>query len=188
MPDMLVKLYELPPVEPLIQSLRRQEIVVRRARPFEITPVRAFVEKHFALAWGDEISVGFANKPVSVLIAHREDRILGFGAYECTRRAFFGPTGVLESERGRGIGKVLLLACLHGLAEMGYAYGIIGGAGPTEFYARSVGAIDIPGSVPGVYADLLRKASSPSRPRVSGTAPSPRPRAAARPRGRGSKR
>ena len=157
MPDMLVKLYELPPVEPLIAAARRDGIVVRRARPFEITPVRAFVERHFALAWADEITVGFANKPTSVFIAHREDAILGFGAYECTRRAFFGPTGVLESERGRGIGKVLLLACLHGLAEMGYAYGIIGGAGPTEFYARSVGAVEIPNSVPGVYADLLRK-------------------------------
>ena len=188
MPDMLVKLYELPPVEPLIASARRQRIVVRRARPFEITPVRAFVEKHFAVTWADEITVGFANKPVSVFIAHREDEVLGFGAYECTRRGFFGPTGVLESERGRGIGKVLLLACLHGLAEMGYAYGIIGGAGPTGFYARTVGAVEIPGSVPGVYADLLRKKSPPAQPRVSGTAPSPGPRAAARPRGRGSKR
>ena len=188
MPDMLVKLYELPPVEPLIQSFRKQGVVVRRARPFEITPVRAFVEKHFALTWADEITVGFANKPPSVFIAHRDDVILGFGAYECTCRAFFGPTGVLESERGRGIGKVLLLACLHGLAEMGYAYGIIGGAGPTEFYARTVGAVEIPGSVPGIYADLLRKASSPPPPRVSGTAPSPRPRAGAKPRGRGSNR
>jgi hypothetical protein len=157
MPDMLVKLYDLPPVEPLIEICRQQAIIVRRARPYEITPVRAFVEKHFAVTWADEITVGFANKPTSVFIAHREDAILGFGAYECTRRAFFGPTGVLESERGRGIGKVLLLACLHGLAEMGYAYGIIGGAGPTEFYARAVGAVEIPGSAPGVYADPLRK-------------------------------
>ena len=189
MPDMLVKLYELPPVEASIQSFRNQGIVVRRARPYEITPVRAFVEKHFALTWADEVSVGFASKPVSVFIAHRQDEILGFGAYECTSRAFFGPTGVLERERGRGIGKVLLLACLHGLAEMGYAYAIIGGAGPTEFYARSVGAIEIPGSVPGIYADLLRKSrAQQQQQRFSGTAPSPRPRAAARPRGRGSKR
>src|SRR5687768_245412 len=153
---MLVKLYALPPVEPLVDLLRGRGIVVRRARPFEITPVRQFVEKHFAVAWADEITVGFANKPTTVYIAHREDQILGFGAYECTCRAFFGPTGVLESERGHGIGKVLLLACLHGLAEMGYAYGIIGGAGPTEFYTRAVGATPIPGSSPGVYADLLK--------------------------------
>lgn len=157
MADMLVKLYELPSVEAEIESFRRRGIVIRRARPFEITPVRAFVEKHFATTWADEITVGFANKPTSVFIAHRKDVILGFGAYECTRRAFFGPTGVLESERGRGIGKVLLLACLHGLAEMGYAYGIIGGAGPTEFYTRAAGATPIPDSSPGVYADLLKK-------------------------------
>ena len=157
MPDMLVKLYALPPVEPLVDLMRGRGIVVRRARPFEITPVRQFVERHFAVAWADEITVGFANKPTSVLIAHREDEILGFGAYECTRRAFFGPTGVLETERGQGIGKVLLLACLHGLAEMGYAYGIIGGAGPTEFYERTAGATVIPDSTPGVYGDLLKK-------------------------------
>jgi GNAT superfamily N-acetyltransferase len=158
MPDMLVTLYALPPVEPLVDLLRGRGIVVRRARPFETTPVRQFVERHFAVSWADEITVGFANKPTSVFIAHREDQILGFGAYECTRRAFFGPMGVLESERGHGLGKVLLLACLHGLAEMGYAYGIIGGAGPTEFYERAAGATPIPGSTPGVYGDLLKKA------------------------------
>jgi predicted N-acetyltransferase YhbS len=157
MPDMLVKLYTLPAAEPLIELLRGRGIVVRRARPYEITPVRQFVEKHFALTWADEISVGFANKPASVFIAHREDQILGFGAYECTCRAFFGPTGVLESERGQGIGKALLLACLHGLAEMGYAYGIIGGAGPTEFYTSTAGATPIPDSTPGVYGNLLKK-------------------------------
>jgi predicted N-acetyltransferase YhbS len=157
MPDMLVKLYTLPPVEAQIQSLRQRGIIVRRARPFEITPVRTFVEKHFAAVWADEITVGFANKPTSVFIAHREDEILGFGAYECTARGFFGPTGVLESQRGQGIGKVLLLACLHGLRKMGYAYGIIGGVGPAEFYARCVGAVEIPDSTPGIYADPLRK-------------------------------
>lgn len=157
MPDMLVQLYTLPPVEPLLQSFRQRGIVVRRARAHEITPVRSFVEKNFALVWADEISVGFANKPTSVYIAHREDQILGFGAYECTRRGFFGPTGVLESERGQGIGRVLLIACLHGLAEMGYAYGIIGGVGPAEFYAKAVGAIEIPNSTPGIYADPLKK-------------------------------
>jgi predicted N-acetyltransferase YhbS len=157
MPDMLVKLYTLPPMDPLIQSYRERGIIVRRARPFEFSPVREFVQQHFALVWADEISVGFANKPTSVFIAHRQDQILGFGAYECTCRGFFGPTGVLESERGQGIGKVLLIACLHGLAEMGYAYGIIGGVGPAEFYSRAVGAIEIPDSTPGIYADRLRK-------------------------------
>src|SRR5437899_3234521 len=157
MPDMLVNLLTLPPVEPLIEGLRAAGMVVRRAQPFELTPVRQFIEKNFAITWADEASVGFANKPVSVFIAHREEQILGFAAAECTRRAFFGPTGVLEGERGKGIGKALLIAGLHALREMGYVYGIIGGVGPSEYYAKAVGAIVIPNSAPGIYVNLLKK-------------------------------
>lgn len=158
MPDMLVQLLKLPPCEPLIEELRGEGIIIRRVHPFEITPVRSFVEKHFSVQWADEVSVGFANKPTTVFIAIRDGRVIGFGAYECTRRCFFGPTGVDPAERKRGIGKALLLACLWGLREMGYAYGIIGSAGPTEFYEKAVGAIAIPDSSPGIYADLLKKA------------------------------
>jgi hypothetical protein len=38
---------------------------------------------------------------------------------------------------------------------MGYAYAIIGGAGPVDFYQKTVGAIEIEGSVPGIYRDRL---------------------------------
>lgn len=157
MPDMLVHLLKLPPLEPQLSAMRDLGVIIRRARAYEISRVREFVEKQFALVWADEISVGYANKPVSVYIAIRDGEVVGFGAYECTRRGFFGPTGVAESERGKGIGKALLIACLHGLAEMGYAYGIIGGAGPTEFYTQVVGATVIPDSTPGVYGDPLNK-------------------------------
>jgi predicted N-acetyltransferase YhbS len=58
---------------------------------------------------------------------------------------------VLESERGKGIGKELLVRSMIGLRELGYAYAIIGGAGPTDFYEKTLGAIPIPGSTPGVY-------------------------------------
>ena len=54
--------------------------------------------------------------------------------------------------RGRGIGKALLLTALEGLREIGYAYGIIGGVGPAEFYAKACGAVMIEGSTPGIYA------------------------------------
>lgn len=155
MPDMLVNLLKLPPVESA--STETAGVVVRRARAWEMSAVRAFVEKNFVAGWADEISVGFARLPVSVFLATRERRIVGFGAYECTNRAFFGPTGVIESERGRGIGRALLIACLWGLREKGYVYGIIGGVGPVEFYERAVEAVVIPGSTPGIYTDILRR-------------------------------
>jgi predicted N-acetyltransferase YhbS len=156
MPDMLVNLLRLAPLEPVLNELRQTGVVVRRAEPYEITVVRDFVLANFQAGWADEITVGYANKPVSVLIAIRDKRVVGFAAYECTRRGFFGPMGVAERERGLGLGKALLVASLWGLREMGYVYGIIGGAGPTEFYERTVGATIIPDSVPGIYADPIK--------------------------------
>src|SRR6266536_5664474 len=148
MPDLLVNLLKLLPLEPSLVVLKDSGVNIRRAQPFEITSVRNFIEKNFSVAWADEISVGFANKPVTVFIATRDGRVVGFAGYECTRKAFFGPTGVDENERGRGIGKALLIAALWGLRELGYVYGLIGAAGPVEFYQEAVGAIVIPDSEP----------------------------------------
>ncbi|MFH2111990.1 MAG: GNAT family N-acetyltransferase [Candidatus Bathyarchaeota archaeon] len=157
---MLVSLLDLPPLDPLIGELRRHKIVIRRAYAFEITQVRSFVKENFGEGWADEISVGFANKPRSVYIAIDQSQekaiIVGFAAYECTCRSFFGPEGVAETHRRRGIGRALLIACLHGLREMGYAYGIIGGVGPHMFYEKACGATLIEGSSPGIYRDMLR--------------------------------
>ena len=156
MPDLLVHLLKLPKLEPGLQQMTDAGFVIRRAQPFEITVVRSFIEKNFSVAWADEVSVGFARKPVSVFIATLEKDIVGFAAYECTRRSFFGPTGVIENERGKGVGTTLLLACLWGLREMGYVYGIVGRAGPIEFYEKTIGAVVIPDSDPGIYVDLLK--------------------------------
>lgn len=156
MPDLLVNLLKLPPLPPLIDEMKAAGVNLRRAQPFELTPVRQFIEQNFSVAWADEVSVGFAHKPVTVYVATREARVIGFAGYECTRQAFFGPTGVAESERGRGVGKALLIAALWGLRELGYVYGIIGHAGPIEFYQETVGAVVIPDSDPGIYEDLLK--------------------------------
>ncbi|MDT7688058.1 MAG: hypothetical protein QOJ70_2098 [Acidobacteriota bacterium] len=157
MPDMLVNLLRLPPLDAALDELRSAGVVVRRAQAWELTQVREFVAHHFSGAWADEISVGFSHQPVTVFVALREGRLAGFAAYECTRKNFFGPTGVVERERGRGLGRALLLASLRGLRELGYAYAIIGGVGPAEFYERAVGARLIPDSTPGIYADPIRR-------------------------------
>jgi GNAT superfamily N-acetyltransferase len=157
MPDLLVNLLKLPPLQPLLDQSHQNGVVLRRAQPFEITPVRQFIEQKFSVAWADEISVGFANKPVTVYIATRDGCVVGFAGYECTRKAFFGPTGVAETERRHGVGRTLLTASLWGLRELGYVYGIIGGVGPVEFYQAAVGATIIPDSEPGIYTDLLKK-------------------------------
>ncbi len=157
MPDMLVPLLKLPALGPSLAKMTEQSIMIRRALPFEIGIIRTFVEQHFSSTWADEITVAYSYKPTSIFIAILNGEVVGFAGYECVCRGFFGPTGVAESERGKGIGGALLLASLHGLREMGYAYGVIGAAGPTEFYERVVGATIIPESVPGIYANPLKK-------------------------------
>ncbi|MCX6358424.1 MAG: GNAT family N-acetyltransferase [Armatimonadetes bacterium] len=156
MPDMLVQLLKLPPLEPCLEAMRSQDIVIRRANPFEAAAVREFVSTHFGTAWADEVAPGLMSRPGTVALAIREGQIIGFAAFECTRKAFFGPTGVAEAERGKGIGKALLVASMWGLRELGYVYGIIGGAGPTAFYEGVVGAGVIPDSSPGIYEHMLR--------------------------------
>lgn len=136
----------------LLAGLESRGITVRRPNPWEQTPLRAFIEKHFTVGWADETSVAFHHQPVSAFVAHHESNIIGFAAFECTRRNYFGPTGVDPAWRGAGVGKALFLACLVGLREMGYTYAIVGDAGPVDFYRRTVGAIEIPlGGGRGIY-------------------------------------
>ncbi len=83
-------------------------------------------------------------------------RIVGFACFDCTWKGFFGPTGVLESLRGRGIGAALLLASLFAMRAEGYAYAVIGAANTQPgFYERVAGAVPIPGSDPGPYPEML---------------------------------
>ncbi|MEP6756327.1 MAG: GNAT family N-acetyltransferase [Chthonomonadales bacterium] len=157
MPDMLVQLLKLPEVKPMIADLRTKGIVIRRALSYEAGIVREFIDNEFGQGWANEVAPAYCIQPTGIFIALKDGVVIGFAAIECVANGFFGPTGVLESERGQGIGAVLLLASLWALRERGYVYGIIGGAGPTEFYARTCGATVIPGSVPGIYADPIGK-------------------------------
>jgi GNAT superfamily N-acetyltransferase len=114
-----------------------------------------WVRKHFGNGWASECDVAFGNHPISCHIATQDGAILGFACYDSTARGMFGPLGVAESERGRGVGRELLLSGLHMMKAVGYAYAIIGGAGSVEFYRRVVNVIEIPDSSPGIYVDRL---------------------------------
>jgi ribosomal protein S18 acetylase RimI-like enzyme len=153
--DMLVRLYDLQNSADLYSKIHGQGITLRRARAFEKHTVANFARQNFSEKWASEVEVALTRQPVSCWIATRNKEIIGFSCYETTQRGFFGPTGVIESARGNGLGKALLFKALESLRDMGYAYGIIGGVGPREFYEKNCGAIEIPGSDPGVYSDIL---------------------------------
>ena len=151
-PDLLVRLYDLP--DPA-NDRQVAGVMVRRGLPPERGRVLDWVTRTFNERWASECALAFSSHPVTTWIAVRDGALLGFACADATAKGFFGPTGVAEAERGRGIGVALLLATLRGMREAGYAYAIIGGAGPVDFYARHCGAFEIPGSTPGIYRHLL---------------------------------
>lgn len=169
MPDMLVKLYELPEAKPPLDALKAEGIDVRRTTAPEKHIVVDWVRQHFSAGWASETDVSYTNHPPSCWIATHGQKLLGFACYNATAKGYFGPTGVDETYRGKGIGKALLLVCLHDMWAQGYGYCIINAAGPVDFYAKAVGAVVIPDSSPGFLRGMLRTGAPP--PGFSADAP-----------------
>ncbi|MEW6600237.1 MAG: GNAT family N-acetyltransferase [Nitrospirota bacterium] len=156
MPDLIVKLYELPDPRPVIDGLQSEGVIVRRAMAYEKRQVVEWVDDTFGEGWAGECDVAFGNSPISCFIATEHSKVTGFACYDSTAKNFFGPMGVAEQARGRGIGKALLLKSLDAMSHIGYAYAVIGGTDSAEFYRKTAGAVEIPGSSPGIYRDRLK--------------------------------
>jgi len=105
MPDMLVRLYDLPDASPYYQRAAAAGVTARRADPWDHARYRRFVEGTFGELWAVEADLAYRHSPITAFVAEREGRIVGFAAYECTRRGFFGPTGVMPDERGAPAGR-----------------------------------------------------------------------------------
>jgi len=150
--DMLVKLYNLPYIVPNLDRLKEAGVEIKRAMAGDKYVVVSYVKNTFSEIWASECDVSFSNKPLSCFVAVKHKEIIGFACYNATCLDYFGPTGVTDSFRGLGIGKALLLKCLISMWEEGYGYAIIGWVDDAlEFYKKTVGAIVIEDSFPGVY-------------------------------------
>jgi predicted N-acetyltransferase YhbS len=154
MKDMLVRLYELPGTCIELDQLRH-EVDFRRPLAAEKYLVEEWVEQHFGKGWRSEVEVSFSRVPISTFIAIKDQEIIGFCTYDAAYLNFLGPMGVIENVRLKGLGKSLLYLALCAMREMGYAYAIIGGVGPEQFYANTFGAEVISGSDPGIYKGIL---------------------------------
>ncbi len=152
MPDMLAKPYDLPIAGPYEASAQAAGVSVRRAEAWDRFLLRRFITQHFNEGWAAEADFMFSTgHPITGFVAVKDGLVVGFAAYESSRRGFFGPTGVREDLRGCGAGALLLLRSLESMRDMGYGYAIIGWVGPAEFYTRIVGATVIEASDRGVY-------------------------------------
>ena len=164
MSDLLVRLYDLPPLAPIVAVLDKHGIEIRRALAGERPQVTDFAREHGSEGWAAECEAAFARMPLACFVAaeRRAEKtgarsplashtLIGFACYEATCRNYFGPELVHEQHRGRGVGKALLLAALHAMRAEGYAYAIIGWASSIDFYRKVVGATVIDGSKVGIY-------------------------------------
>lgn len=153
--DYLVNLSLLSPKPDLDARMAAEGVTIRRPLAPEARLVTEWVAEKFGAGWSSETAVALSRQPPSCFIATQARKLIGFACHESIARGFFGPTGVAEEARGLGIGHALLLASLFDLKAMGYGYAIIGDVGPSAFYEKTVGAMPIPNSAPGIYADML---------------------------------
>ena len=151
---MLVRLYDLPDASYALERVTRGGATIGRPDPQDKSRLLEWVAAQFTRRWVAETEIAFGSTPPSCFVARSQSGIVGFACHDCTRLNYFGPMGVTEEERGKGIGLALLLSCLHSMRDAGYAYAIIGGVGPADFYAKTVGATLIEGSMPGIYRQV----------------------------------
>lgn len=155
MADLLVSLYT-DSLSDLEKQTRHTDVLIRPVLPPEMQLVVDWVRAHFSTNWASEASVAITRQPSACLIAIDNGNLVGFACYDTTARGFFGPTGVHPDSRGKGVGIALFSASLQAMKSMGYAYAIIGDAGPVDFYVNAVGAMTIPADDKGIYQGMLR--------------------------------
>jgi ribosomal protein S18 acetylase RimI-like enzyme len=157
MSDMLVRLYELNDNWDFLAQQENLGITIRKPIGPEKHVIVDWVREKFSDAWASETDVAISNKPETCFVAVKDNKVIGFACSDATALGFFGPIGVAESCRGKGTGKALLLACLLDMKLRGYGYAIIGQTGEVEFYARAVGAVEIPDSSQGIWKTWVKR-------------------------------
>jgi hypothetical protein len=115
------------------------------------------VEDSFGRGWRAEAGACLARTPATAVAAFEEraGRPLGFCCWDAAALGFLGPVGVFRASRGSGLGRILVLSCLHAMRAQGYGYAIVGGAGPDGFFASVCDARPIEGSGRSVYPPWL---------------------------------
>ena len=114
----------------------------KRPEHHDAPRVLDFVEREFGRIWRFEAAKAFERDLPPAFIEEDAGEITGFAVHDVNNRGlgFFGPTGVMKSMRGKGIGCRLLLASLADLRRLGYARAVIPWTDALEFYRKCCGA------------------------------------------------
>ncbi|MHA2290122.1 MAG: GNAT family N-acetyltransferase [Promethearchaeota archaeon] len=127
-----------------------------RVQPKDFDETFDFVKLHFPDGtWPEEVKYSFKRNPPTTFIAKNENKeIVGWATHSQFFPGSFGPTGVLESLRGEGIGSELFLWTLWDIKQSGLdRCEIMWVVGDTiKFYSKVVGAYISP-----IYYPMYKK-------------------------------
>jgi len=92
-----------------------------RVQPKDFDETYSFVKHQFPLGtWAEEVLISFKLNPPTTFIAKNDrNEIIGWATHSLFFPGSFGPTGVLDSLRGKGIGTELFLWCLWDIERKG---------------------------------------------------------------------
>lgn len=163
--DMIVNLY-LKDVWCDNIKLCSDEYSIKRIFPSDKERLVNFIKHAFPDEKGWVYEVEYSLSACTCYIATYHSQIVGFACYDCSGKGYFGPFGVAEEYRKKGLGKILLYSCLDAMKQIGYGYAIIGWVAdsddtansPLEFYKKTTLAEYISNSDPH-YTLYSRKVS-----------------------------
>jgi GNAT superfamily N-acetyltransferase len=137
-------------------ALKKEGYEYGRVQPKDFDKTYDFVKNHFSEGtWPEEVRYSFEKNPPTTFIAKNEKgEIVGWATHSQFFPGSFGPTGVLESLRGNGIGTELFLWTLWDIKENGGDNcEIMWVVGDTiKFYSKVVGAYVSP-----IYYPMYKK-------------------------------
>jgi mycothiol synthase len=123
----------------LAAAARARGYELRRARPDEHALLDA-VKTEFGGAWPFELERALGFESPGVHVALENGAYCAFAAHDGNNRGlgWFGPTGTWPAHRGKGLGEVLLLACLVDVADH-HPRCEVAWIGPRPFYEKVAG-------------------------------------------------
>ncbi|MBI4509804.1 MAG: GNAT family N-acetyltransferase [Deltaproteobacteria bacterium] len=123
------------------KQARERGYEIRRILDDERVMLTRWISEHFSPAWAFEVRRAAQRTPAAVHVARWHGEFVAFAAHDGNNsgRGSFGPAGTLDSQRGAGLGRALLLRCLVDVARAGLVECSIAWIGPRAFYERTVG-------------------------------------------------
>ncbi|WP_456274376.1 GNAT family N-acetyltransferase [Bacillus sp. AK031] len=128
------------------KEMTNRELTILRAAKTDEERVLEFTAAEFGEPWVKTLKYGFKQQEIPIFLAWKDSNLVGFSSYDVYRRqkGIYGPMGVVKNERKTGAGSMLLHAALQDMKDKGYAYIILGEAGPIEYYEKECGAVVVP--------------------------------------------